>query len=62
MGIVNPILHMDKEFMWRWFEADELGNTSFLSPKSFFSRDECRQDYDVAMRRPKPKAGANHRP
>lgn len=55
MEICNPIIHMDRELMWRWFEVDQLGKTSFLSPKAFFSRAECRQDYDVAMRRPKPK-------
>ena len=56
MEDVNPIIHLDHEFMWRWSESDEFGNTSFLSPKAFFSREECRQDYDVVMHRPKRKA------
>jgi hypothetical protein len=53
MTHVNPVLHMDKEFMWRWFEVDESGQTSFASPKAFFSKAECRRDYDAAMRRSK---------
>lgn len=53
MTDVNPMLHMDKDFMWRWFEVDESGQTSFASPKAFFSKEECRRDYDAAMRRSK---------
>ena len=51
MSNVNPIIHMDKQYMWRWYETDDLGRTSFLSAKSFFSREECRQDYVVAVQR-----------
>ncbi len=55
MPNVNPILHLDQEFMWRWSEVDERGETAFLSNKAFFFRDDCRQDYDQAMQRSKPK-------
>ncbi|MES2326488.1 MAG: hypothetical protein V4499_04050 [Pseudomonadota bacterium] len=51
MADVNPMLHMDKDFMWRWYEIDDRGQTSFVSPKSFFSWEDCRQDYDEAMLR-----------
>lgn len=53
MPNVNPMLHMDDEFMWRWLEVDEEGQLSFLSPKAFFSREECRRDYETAMQRVK---------
>lgn len=48
---VNPMLHMDDQFMWKWYEIDDLGQTAFMSAQSFFSRKECRRDYDVAIRR-----------
>ena len=50
MPDVNPMLHMDEEYMWRWYEIDDQGQTLFLSPKSFFDHEECRQDYEMAMR------------
>jgi hypothetical protein len=53
MPDVNPMLHLDENFMWRWYEIDDQGHTSFLSSKAFFFREDCRQDYDVAMRRSK---------
>ena len=55
MPDVNPMLHLDENFMWRWYEIDDQGHTAFLSGKAFFLREECRQDYDVAMRRSKPE-------
>lgn len=48
---INPMLHMDQEFMWRWYQVDDRGQTSFSSPKSFFSLEDCRRDYDEAMLR-----------
>ena len=51
MANVNPMLHMDKVFMWRWYEIDDYGQMAFSSPKSFFSLEDCRRDYDQAMRR-----------
>ena len=51
MPNVNPILHLDDEFMWRWSQVDERGKTAFLSTKPFFFREECRQDYDRVMQR-----------
>ena len=51
MTTVNPVLHMDLEYMWRWFEVDDSGQTLFASPKAFFSKEECRRDYNAAMRR-----------
>jgi len=54
MPHVNPFLHLDHEFMWRWEQLDEHGKTAFLSAKSFFSREECLQDYDRAMQRSRP--------
>ena len=53
MPDVNPMLHMDDNYMWRWYEIDDQGQTAFLSAKAFFSLEKCRQDYDVAMRRSK---------
>jgi len=51
MADVNPMLHMDENFMWRWYQIDDHGQTSFASSKFFFSREDCRRDYDAAMRR-----------
>lgn len=50
MPNVNPILHLDSEFLWRWSHADEHGKTAFLSTKAFFLREDCQQDYVKAMR------------
>ena len=47
---VNPMLHLDKMYMWRWYEIDDQGQTVFQSSKAFFNHEECRQDYVVAMR------------
>ena len=51
MTSVNPIMHMDKEFMWRWFETDDLGQAAFVSAKSFFYLKECEQDYVASVQR-----------
>ncbi len=53
MADVNPVLHLDHDYMWRWYAVDDQGQTIFLSSKAFFSRVECRQDYELAMRRSK---------
>jgi len=50
---VNPMLHMDESYMWRWYEIDDHGKTAFLSPRAFFSERDCRQDYATAMLRSK---------
>ena len=49
MADVNPVLHLDENFMWRWFQIDEQGQTSFASPRQFFSREDCRRDYNDVM-------------
>ena len=51
MADINPMLHMDENFMWRWYQVDDRGQTSFGSPKAFFSWEDCRRDYDEAMLR-----------
>ncbi len=53
MHNVNPMIHMDDEFMWRWYEIGDDGRTAFMSPRSFFSHEECRRNYDAAMKRSK---------
>lgn len=53
MADVNPILHLDHDFMWCWYEVDDRSQTVFLSAQSFFSREDCMQDYETAMQRSK---------
>ena len=54
MPNVSPMLHMDQKYMWRWYAIDDQGQTAFLSPRTFFSHEKCRQDYAVAMQSFKP--------
>lgn len=56
MTIVNPIIHMGDQFMWRWYETDDSGHMTFSSAKSFFYLEECRQDHVVAVQRIKRRA------
>ena len=49
MLILNPILHMDREFMWRWYHMDDRGKPAFVAAESFFSYEECRRDYEVSV-------------
>lgn len=53
MSDINPMLHLDENFLWRWYEVDDHGRTSFLSPRAFFTKEDCRRDYDEAVRRMK---------
>lgn len=36
-------LHMDEDFMWRWFCSDRNGNLVSLSASSFFHRAEAER-------------------
>lgn len=52
MQNVNPLIHLDRKFMWRWYEVDDCGRITCLSSKAFFLREDCRQNYDSVMLRP----------
>ena len=53
MQNVNPFIHLDHEYMWRWYEIDDHGQIACLSSKAFFSREDCRRDYESVMHRQK---------
>ena len=49
MLILNPILHMDRAYMWRWYHLDDRGKPAFIAAKSFFKYEDCRRDYEASM-------------
>lgn len=46
MQHINPMLYMDKDYMWRWFTIDAHGKLRGMSARAFFNHKECRRDYD----------------
>ena len=51
MEDINPIIHMDEDLLWYWYEVDDLGQATMFSAKTFFHRDECQQDHVVTVQR-----------
>ncbi|VVT02803.1 conserved hypothetical protein [Sphingomonas sp. EC-HK361] len=47
---INPMFHMDTDYMWRWFVTDVYGNLVCISANAFFSFEDVRLDYDNARR------------
>jgi len=38
---VTPYLHMDDQWMWRFFFLDKLGKVAVMSAKAYFTRQEA---------------------
>jgi hypothetical protein len=45
---INPMFHMDSDYMWRWFVTDAHGNLVCVSARWFFACEEARRNYDEA--------------
>ncbi|MBX8844442.1 MAG: hypothetical protein NDI74_05700 [Sphingomonas sp.] len=41
-------LHMDRNWMWRWFLTNDRGQAFAMSKDGFFTRDEAVQNRDAA--------------
>ena len=48
---VNPLFHMDHDYMWRWFVTDVHGNLLSISTGAFFDFEDARRDYNIARLR-----------
>lgn len=51
MSCTNPIIHMDLDYMWRWYIINAAGNTKCMSTRSFFAYEDARRDFDATRRR-----------
>lgn len=45
---VNPMFHMDQDYMWRWYLIDDYGNLVAISARSFFNFEDARRDAELA--------------
>ena len=50
MCTVNPMFHMDADYMWRWYNTDRHGNLVSMSLRGFFAFEDARRNYDEAQR------------
>lgn len=41
---VNPMFHMDSDYMWRWYILDATGGLVAISAKAFFKFEDARRD------------------
>lgn len=48
MGHLNFWLHMNDEYMWRWFCSDNSGAIQVMSARSFFRREEAVSAMNIA--------------
>lgn len=39
-------LHMNSEYMWRWFGSDRVGNPVVISTRSFFEHADAVRDLE----------------
>lgn len=46
MCTINPMLHMDKDYSWRWYITKPDGSLSAMSTTSFFDVQDARRDFD----------------
>jgi hypothetical protein len=51
MQIVNPMFHMDSDYLWRWYITDAGGKSVGMSADSFFRFEDARRNYDDMRRR-----------
>jgi hypothetical protein len=51
MEYIDPMFHMDADYMWRWYITDERGSLAAMSTGSFFKYEDARRNYDDTMRR-----------
>ena len=52
MCTVNPMFHMDADYMWRWYNTDRHGNLVSMSLRGFLAFEDARRNYDEAQRGP----------
>lgn len=48
---VNPMYHMDVDYMWRWFVTSEAGSFVAISANAFFKFEDAKQDWVAAQSR-----------
>ncbi len=48
MRVVNPMFHMDPDFLWRWYITSSAGKLLAMSTESFFSHEDARRNFDEA--------------
>lgn len=51
MHALNPMFHMDKDYMWRWFTTSPTGRPLSISTRAFFLYEDAKRDFDAAQRR-----------
>lgn len=51
MQIVNPMFHMDSDYLWRWYITDDHGKSVSMSVDAFFKYEDARRNYDDMHRR-----------
>ena len=56
MIVLNPIVHLDDKWMWRWHIADGQGHFVIRS-KPFFVLEDARRDYETVRQSMTPVKG-----
>jgi len=51
MSCMNPIIHMDRDYMWRWYITNSAGKTRCMSTRNFFNYEDARRDFDATRKR-----------
>jgi hypothetical protein len=50
MPDVNPMTHMDPDYMWRWYVTNANGGLLCMSTESFFNHEDALRDFDSVRR------------
>ncbi len=61
MQIVNPMFHMDSDYLWRWYITDNHGKSVSVSVDSFFQFEDASGNYDDMHRLLTAKAACANR-
>lgn len=48
---VNPMFHMDADYMWRWYVTSSTGGLLSISANAFFRFEDVKLDWDAAQGR-----------